>query len=80
MPPARLGQSGHCRFSVQLRVLHLGVLQDGDVGAGVFPSASRTWTSPKTRLSRRSQCTQKYKEAKIGGVQGGGSLAPWRAV
>ena len=25
------------RFSLQLRVLRLGLLQDGDVGVGVFP-------------------------------------------
>ena len=31
------GQVCQCTGSLQLRVLRLGLLQDGDVGVGVFP-------------------------------------------
>src|SRR5213592_2459198 len=31
------GQVSQCTVSLQLRVLRLGFLQDGDVGVGVFP-------------------------------------------
>jgi hypothetical protein len=35
--PPQLGSSG----SLQLRVLRLGCLQDGDVGVGVFPDCEK---------------------------------------
>jgi hypothetical protein len=35
------GQVCQCTGSLQLRVLRLGLLQDGDVGVGVFPGEAR---------------------------------------
>ena len=43
MNSERLGQK-LCRLSqLQLRVLRLGFLQDGDVGIGVFPEREEVW-------------------------------------
>jgi hypothetical protein len=50
---------GAAEISLQLRVLHLGLLEDGNVGVGVFPEG-------QNNLLRQPYATQKVLEARVG--------------
>ena len=50
---------GITRASLQLRVLRLGFLQDGDVGVGVFPEGEES-------LLRQAHAFQQIDVARIG--------------